>query len=513
MGLRVNTNLSSVSALRNLRVVGRSQARSLERLSTGQRINQASDDPSGLVISERLRAQIGSLNQSIRNSEDASNLIGTAESALQEVANLLSGLRESAVFAANDGAASSDQIAAEQAAVDSALNAIDLIARTTRFGTKGLLNGESDFRSSTGNDQFARVELTTVNFAGAATTSLNMSVAAGGNAQRAEVNFSSAGATTRTVRVSGNKGSADVSLAADATGQQAADAINTFRDVTGAFASATAGRVAVLSGDFGSDAFVRVDVLEGTVNNVTFRNDAFAVASAPGSAGTSPNLAEGKGFTDTGKDITVSVNGVEENGQGNVLRINNGFVAGEVEFRQDDGIAVAAGSSQGIATAFSRALDLDSSGVQFQLNANAGDSVNVGIRNIATSNLGERGQAERGNSVVVDSEGFLNSLKTGGDNDLFSNSANAIRVIDTAIDQVSRQRAFLGGLQSFTIDSNISSLEVAVENISATESNIRDLDFAEESANFTRTQILFQAGTAVLANANLVPQSALTLLT
>ncbi len=204
---------------------------------------------------------------------------------------------------------------------------------------------------------------------------------------------------------------------------------------------------------------------------------------------------------------------MEENGQGNVLRINNGFVAGEVEFRQDDGIAVAAGSSQGIATAFSRALDLDASGVQFQLNANAGDSVNVGIRNIATSNLGERGQAERGNSVVVDSEGFLNSLKTGGDNDLFTNSGNAIRVIDTAIDQVSRQRAFLGGLQAFTIDSNISSLEVAVENISATESNIRDLDFAEESANFTRTQILFQAGTAVLANANLVPQSALTLLT
>jgi flagellin len=512
MGLRVNTNLSSISALRNLRVVGRSQAQSLERLSTGQRINQASDDPSGLVISERLRAQIGSLNQSIRNSEDASNLIGTAESALQEVANLLSGLRESAVFASNDGAASSDQLAAEQAAVDSALNAIDLIARTTRFGTKGLLNGESDFRSKVGNDQFARVELTSVNFAGAADKTLNFSVAAGGNAQRAEVNFSAAGGASRTVRVSGNKGSADITLASDATGTEAADAINSFRDVTGVFASATAGRVAILSNNFGSEQFVRLDVLEGTVNTVTFREDAFTVTSAPGSA-SGGQMAEGQGFSDSGKDIVVSINGVEENGQGNVLRVNNGFIAGEVEFRQDDGVAVNNNSSQGISTGFSRQLQMDSSGVQFQLNANTGDSVNVGIRNMTSSNLGERGQAERGNSVTVDSEGFLSTLKTGGDNDLFTNAANAIRVIDTAIDQVSRQRAFLGGLQAFTIDSNISSLEVAVENISATESNIRDLDFAEESANFTRTQILFQAGTAVLANANLVPQSALTLLT
>ena len=513
MGLRVNTNLSSVSALRNLRVVGRSQAKSLERLSTGQRVNQASDDPSGLVISERLRAQIGSLNQSIRNSEDASNLIGTAESSLQEVANLLSGLRESAVFASNDGAASADQLAAEQAAVDSALNAIDLIARTTRFGTKGLLNGESDFRIQQGNEQFARIELTSVNFSGATSQTFTFSVAATDNAQRAEVRFSSTGAAARTVRVSGNLGSADVTLASGATGAQAAAVINSFRDVTGAFASATGNNVAVLSGDFGSEQFVRIDVIDGTVQNATSRDDTFALVSAPGGAGTTPDLAEGKSIVDTGKDITVRVNGVEENGTGNVLTVNNGFIAGELEFREDDGNAVLTTSSQGKSVAFNVSIQLLDSGVQFQLNANTGDSVNVGIRNIATSNLGERGQQENGNGTTVDANGFLSSLKTGGDNDLLTNASNAIRVIDTAIDQVSRQRAFLGGLQAFTIDSNISSLEVAVENISATESNVRDLDFAEESANFTRTQILFQAGTAVLANANLVPQSALTLLT
>lgn len=513
MGLRINTNLSSVSALRNLRVVDRSQAKSLERLSTGQRINQASDDPSGLVISERLRAQVGSLNQSIRNAEDASNLIGTAESALQEISDLLSGLRESAVFAANDGASSSDQIAAEQAAVDSALTAIDQISRTTRFGTKGLLNGESDFQLQQGNDQFARVELTSVNFAGAAQQTFAFSVAAGDNAQRAEVRFSTGGAGAKTIRVSGNQGSADITLASGATGTQAAAVINSFRDVTGTFASSSATGVQLFSSDFGSDQFVRVDVLDGTVNNVQFKDDSFALASAPAGSGSTPNLAEGTSIIDSGRDVTVRINGVEANGQGNVVRVNNGFIAGELEFRQDDGQAVAANQSNGNSAAFSRSIVLENSGVQFQLNANTGDSVNIGIRNMASSNLGERGQAERGNSVTVDAEGFLNSLKTGGGNDLFSNADNAIRVIDTAIDQVSRQRAFLGGLQAFTIDSNISSLEVAVENISATESTIRDLDFAEESANFTRTQILFQAATAVLANANLVPQSALTLLT
>ena len=118
MGLRINTNTTAATALRNLRVSDSAQARSLERLSTGLRINRASDDPSGLVISEQLRAQIASLHQASDNTENASNLIGTAEAALAEVSRLLVGLRESAIFALNTGGSSPEQVDAEQDAVN-----------------------------------------------------------------------------------------------------------------------------------------------------------------------------------------------------------------------------------------------------------------------------------------------------------------------------------------------------------------------------------------------------------
>lgn len=517
MGLRITNNLSALTALRNLKVNDRNQVSSLERLATGVRINRASDDPSGLVISERLRAQVSSLRQSVRNAEDAGNLISTGESALQEIANLLSQVRESAVFAANDGVASADEIAAEQATVDSALVAIDQIARTTRFGTKGILNGESDFSVQQGNDQFARVELQSVNFAGASERTLNFSVAAGSNAQRAEVRFSAPGAGTRVIRVSGNRGSVDVTIASGVSGGQAASIVNTFRDVTGVFASANGDRVAMLSGEFGSDQFVRVDVLEGNLVNVEQLDDTFTLVSAPAAAAgnATPNLVQGASVVDNGKDVVAEINGLEVQGRGVSLRINNELLSGEFELRSDDDVVNGTGSSQGSnsTVGFSRDLTILNSGIQFQLNVNTGDSITIGIRNSTTSNLGERAAVERGGAANAEIQGFLNSLKTGGDNDLFTNANNAINVLDTAIDQVSRQRAFLGGFKAFTLDTNISALSVAIENIQATESTVRDLDFAEESANFTRTQILFQAATSVLANANLIPQNVLTLLT
>ena len=134
MGLRVNTNASAVTALRNLRLSDAAQSKSLERLSTGLRINRASDDPSGLVISEQLRAQVKSLGQALENTQNASNLIGTAEAALAEVSKLLIDIRESALFALNTGGTSQEQVEAEQDAVDAAIGAIDRIAASTRFG-------------------------------------------------------------------------------------------------------------------------------------------------------------------------------------------------------------------------------------------------------------------------------------------------------------------------------------------------------------------------------------------
>ena len=145
MGLRINTNLASLTALNSLRVSDKNLSRSLERLSTGLRINRASDDPSGLVISEQLRAQISSLKKATENANHASNLLTTTEAALNEVSSLLIQLRESAIFALNTGGASAEQIRAEQDSVDQTIEAIDRVAATTRFATRQLLNGQSSF--------------------------------------------------------------------------------------------------------------------------------------------------------------------------------------------------------------------------------------------------------------------------------------------------------------------------------------------------------------------------------
>ena len=146
MGLRVNTNVPSLTALRMVNQNDQNLATSLRRLSTGLRINVASDDPSGLVISEQLRAQISSLSQASENAQNASNLLQTAEGALSEVNSLLIGIRESLIYALNTGGASNEQISAEQDSVDQALEAIDRIASTSRFATRGLLNGFCQYR-------------------------------------------------------------------------------------------------------------------------------------------------------------------------------------------------------------------------------------------------------------------------------------------------------------------------------------------------------------------------------
>ncbi|MDQ7781147.1 MAG: flagellin, partial [Planctomycetota bacterium] len=130
MGLRINTNIPSLRAIRNLRINDWRQQLSLERLSTGLRINRASDDPSGLVISELLRSQIRGLKQAAENTQNANNMIAVADNALDEASTLLAGIKESIVFALSTGGTSTEQLLAEQSSIDNAINAINRIAET-----------------------------------------------------------------------------------------------------------------------------------------------------------------------------------------------------------------------------------------------------------------------------------------------------------------------------------------------------------------------------------------------
>ncbi len=466
MGLRINTNIAAVNALRNLRQADKSQQISLQRLSTGLRISTASDDPSGLVISEQLRAQIASLNQAVINTDTSSNLIGTTEAALAEVDGLLIQIREALIFALNTGGASDEQIDTEQDAVDSAIQAIDRISGTTRYARTNLLNGAQAFRTSSVDTSINNLTLRSV-FFGTGVDSLTFDVSVTEVASHAVLAIGSFGATSGVIRVGGKLGSEELFVL---PGDSVSGAINSVRDFTGVFASGGF----LFSEGYGTREFVTVDVLRG------------AYTGASGS--------------DFGANAKVGIDGANVSAVGFDLKTNGAFLKSELTLAS----TVTAGST------FS--FTVKRSGLNFQLNSEnvAQDSLRVGIPSIDPSSLGFEVQARGASGGTFG--GFLTSLVAGGANDLRANPANALNIIDRALDQINGLRGYLGAVEQQNLQPNSRALAVAIENLTASEAAIRDLDFAAEVSEFTRSQVLFAAGTSVLASANLIPQTVLSLL-
>lgn len=488
MGLRINTNVASIGALRNLRRSDSMLSNNMERLSTGLRINSAKDDPSGLVISEQLRAQIVSMNQALENSQNASNLIGTAEAALNEVSDLLRGVRESIVFALNTGGNDPNQIDAEQDSIDNAIRSIDRIAETTKFASRRLLDGSSGIRVFSQSASVSEIDVQNVTFDGQSQQAytVNVTAAASQATLLADGTDEYQTSSAATLRITGTNGTQDIEVASGFTTTQFENAINIYTADTGIFASDGA----LYSVEYGSSETISLEVVQGTLTTV----------------GGTTQASDGI-QSDDGSDLAGNVNGVTFDASGNQLRVVSDVITAD--------ITMADGTAAGAQT-----FALNDSGLVFQLNQNAtaSDREQVGISSVHSSFLGVRERSINGLTTAVGAPatitvgGFLSSLVSGGGNDLNSNAENALRVVDAAINEVTDRRAYLGAFQAQTIDTNISSLAVAVENLSASESTIRDLDFAQETSDFTKNQILYQSGIAVLAQSNLISQSVLSLL-
>lgn len=494
MGLRINNNIPSAMAIRNLRLTDIRQIRNMERLSTGLRINRASDDPSGFVISEVLRGQLSSLRQAAENSTNAANLVSTAEAALNEINALLASIRESLVFALNSGSTSPEQIAAEQSAVDFAIDAIKRIAGVTRFGTLQLLNGNSSATiTSYTTSGIVGVQPLSVQFNPLLTsTSYEVVVLGVASQARGLLASSPAGGALATsggpvtLRIRGPLGTEEIHLASGATGSQLAAAINLLRGNLGIYASGGY----MYTETFGSDQSISIQQIGGT-----------GVWLQPGF------LAAGNVFYSTGTDAVATIAGSPASARGNQLQVVTTFFTGTVLLNpatNQDPLNPSGGTGT---YRFSIAND---SGLLFQFgpNATANDQRILSLPNVAPSALGTKAVKIGGMWYG----GLLPTVQSGGENDLFTNPANGLRVVDTAIAQISNARAYLGAFVAQTIEPHIRSLNVAIENLSASESSIRDLDFAEAVAEMTRNQILFQSGVSVLAQANLIPQAVLRLL-
>ena len=305
MSLRINNNIESMNAHRNLLKNDRALSKSLERLASGQKVNRAADDPAALVISEHMRAQVSGMEQAIRNNEVAISLVQTAEGSMNEISSILVSLRQRAISAANVGASDQDMINANQAEVENGLKSIDRVVSSTQFGHYKLLDGTNAAKTTTNED-------------------------------------------------------------------------------------------------------------------------------------------------------------------------------GSISTRE---------------------------GLRFHVGPNADHMASTSIRDMSTSSLGRTEVAE---GQLPNKSNFMSLADIDVRNE--QGAQDALAIIDQSLTEVATVRGNLGAFQKHTLESNLTSLQVAAENMTAAESTIRDTDMAQELATFTRNQIMTQSATAQLAQANAMPQHVLRLL-
>ena len=492
----INTNVMSLNAQNNLNRSGAQLATTLERLSSGLRINSAKDDAAGLAISDRMTAQIRGLNQAVRNANDGISLSQTAEGALKETTNLLQRMRELSIQSANSTNAASDR-AALNAEVNQIKQEIDRIASTTEFNGLKLLDGTFTAQSfqvgANANQTIA------VSVAGTGTDVLsNNSVVAGATAaDQGTASTANAAATlpsantiaAQTLTVAGTLGTTTVAVSGGDSAFDIAAAVSNVEASTGVTAEATTtatidtlsanGTVTLTLGTGGS-----TQTISAAVTTTDLSTLAIEINKVAGTTGITATESQGTLTLNQadGKDINIS--------DFNHSTANTTIVVDTINSSTDPETLTATGNDSTVV----------SGSVTF--NSSNGFSVASSVANTAGSIL---------NVAANTSVGSSQTLLSSVDISTISGSQNALQVVDAALDSINSIRGELGAIQNRFL-STINSLSTTSENLSAARSRIRDADFAQETAELTRTQILQQAGVSILSQANASPQLALALL-
>lgn len=497
----INTNVASLNAQRNLNASQGVLNRSLERLSTGLRINSARDDAAGLAISERFTSQIRGLTQAIRNANDGISLAQTAEGALGQTSENLQRIRELALQSSNATNSAEDRKALQQE-VNALQSEINRVADTTRFNGKVILDGNF-------NQQFFQVganlnEVIGVTIRGSAATDLsNFAV----TAESSTTANQGSGAVTnpaatlptantiagQTLTFNTSDGAQTLAITAGQSASSIAAAINGTNGPTGVSAQAsttatldTVSATGVVSFSLGSsgDATTTVSANITDVNDLTSLAD--AINDSSGTTGISASLAANR------QSITLT------DANGDDINIENfTHSAGGTESIDVTGSGNAGGES--LTTG-----GTDSAVVSGTVTFNSSNSFSV------SSSVAETAGSILNVAANV-AVGSTESSVADVDISTVSGAQNALAIIDSALQTISSERASLGAVQN-RFESAITNLSNTVENASAARSRIRDADFAAETAELTKAQILQQAGLSILSQANANPQNVLALL-
>jgi len=541
----INSNLAAMNTIRQLGINEQATQSSLAKLSSGLRINSAADDAAGLSISEKMRGQISGLNTASSNAQTGINLAATAEGALNTSTSILQRMRELAVQGANGTNTTSDNTAMSDE-FDQLKSALDDIGNQTQFNTKNLLDGSQagavgasvgqnattgavagklSAAIATGTGAFAAGGVTAANFVAETEnidgTNINVNWQNLSTVDQATITAgTAAGASTTAQNSAVNLIVNTINTAIDQSGSNVAHVSGY---VTGggslSIQSGSAGINSAVKGDItaasgvleaaqgsavtatGADLYSGTTVAAGASFNININGIQMQVATSAGSAFTSGATSLGVVAGVMQNDINAAITQYDTNaglsaGQTgfihavNVNATNDGRLqvlsqSGPVSFSDLAGKTTT--SDLGLNTA--QTSSSSGGGLTFQIGANAGQTLSFGIDDMRSAALGL-------SSVNVDSQ---------------ASAENAITAIDAATAKVSAERSKLGAIQNRLTDT-ISNLGTSSQNITSAEADIRDVDMASEMTNFQKNNVLQQAATSMLAQANQQPQNVLKLL-
>jgi len=475
MSIVVNTNVSSLNAQRNLAKVGKSLDTAMERLASGLRINHAGDDAAGLAIATGIDSQVKGLNQAVRNANDGLSVVGTAEGALNTQVDILQRIRELSVQAAND-INSANNRASIQEEIDAQVSELTRLGNTTEFNGQNLMNGLFQNKQlQVGAYANQTISMSLGDFR--ATGMGQIATTTGGVVNTTALSGAGTGFTLNGTAIGATASDGVSTVFATASALAKANAINASSSQTGVTATAgsavyTAGAAVPGAGSVGGAANTL------TLNGVSVLGTAFTTAA-----------------NDSDGQIVNRIN-QKSNQTGVVASYTGAGAATRIVLTAADGRniqAVAAGTvaaQTGIATANTYGT----------VSLSSNSDIVIGGTQVADVGFAA-------GTVVVDP----NSTVSKVDVTTQAGATTGIQIIDAALKKVADAQAQLGALSN-RLTNTINNIQVSVENLSASVSRIRDADFAVETANMTRAQIIQQSSIAVLTQANTRPQSALTLL-
>lgn len=499
MSVTVNTNVSAMTAQRHLGSATNNVSSSMERLSSGLRINSAKDDAAGLQISNRLTSQTNGLNVAMRNANDGISMAQTAEGAMQESTNIMQRMRDLSLQAAN-GSNSDEDRGAIQKEVDSLQEELNRIADTTSFGGQNLLDGSygtQEFQIGSNSNETQSLTLTDVSAHAIGRTTRGFDAGAG----PVSTTISPGDANTSgsmTLNLGGTDHQIDINK--DMTADDIANKVNNISgisdvDVKGTHAVATIDNMST-----GITGSASLDI-NGANIDITGAADTAAVASAIQQAIDDGDL-ENVAVSETGGTLTLTATdgGTDLNitadltsATAGTFDIENTSDASSTTTTVANG-ATGSNTSQAVSQASSFTVDF------------SGAKLNTGISSVSVKD-GTNASVD----MAIDTSKTTTESVASIDVSTADGAQNAVDILDSAIAQVDEQRADLGAFQN-RMNHTLNNLANVNENVNASNSRIKDVDFAKETTDLTKNQILQQASTSILAQAKMNPQAALSLL-